>query len=334
VTDIPQVISAVENLIAKLDVPEPQVEIEARVVVATRSFSRTIGNQLFLSATQSRRGQLGPGAIFDSSGQTLQQTPIRNDRATMTGSNVDNQGRDLPQNNVAPGFIGQPASRAVQGTLSGAAASTFALTTGALGTTLLASAISLSEGKGLLKTIATPRVTVQNNTPADITSGRQIAVQTEVNNTITTNFITAALRLNVTPQIVDEGNVLLRIVVENNDVDLSIRTLGGVPAITTQRAETLVLVPDGGTTILGGINVDSENTVVGRVPGIANVPFLGELFKRRDLGRRSQELLFFVTPRIYRSETLGVQTAPTGLAPAPSVVSGPEQAVPQSGGER
>jgi type IV pilus assembly protein PilQ len=168
---------------------------------------------------------------------------------------------------------------------------------------------------------------VQNNTPGDITSGTQIAVQTEVNNTVTTTFVTAALRLNVTPQIVDEGNVLLRIVVENNSVDRSLRTTGGTPSITTQRAETLVLVPDGGTTILGGINLDSEDNVVQRTPGVSRVPYLGELFKKRSVDRNSQELLFFVTPRIYRPETLGVQSAP----PSPAAQPAPEQTV---GGER
>lgn len=324
VTDIPQKIAAIEDIIKKLDVPEPQVEIEARVVVANRTFMRTIGNQLFLASTGSRfrDGKIlpGVGAILETSPQILQGTPIRNDQ--FSGAFSPNAG-----NLAGGGFIGPQAN----GALGGAGATILSLTTGIIGTNILSTAITASEQKGIAKTISTPRVTVQNNTPADITSGTQIAVQTEVNNTVTTTFVTAALRLNVTPQIADEGNVLLRIVVENNSVDRSLRTTGGTPSITTQRAETLVLVPDGGTTILGGINLDSEGSVITRTPGVSRVPFVGELFKRRSLDRNSQELLFFVTPRIYRPETLGVQSAPPAPQPA---ASAPEQTVPTTGGER
>lgn len=330
VTDLPQNVLAVEDIIRKLDVPEPQVEIEARVVLANRSFSRTIGNQLALASTQtrpvgpflpdgSRKVIQGFGAIFETSPQ-LFSTPIRTDSAGLAanGNNVGGMG-----------LIGPVAN----GALAGAGASVLSLTTGVIGTSILSTAITASEQKGVAKTISNPRVTVQNNTPADITSGTQIAVQTEVNNTITTTFVTAALRLNVIPQIADEGNVLMRIVVENNSVDRSLRTTGGTPSISTQRAETLVLVPDGGTTILGGINFDTEASTNTRTPGISRVPFLGELFKRRSLDRNSTELLFFVTPRIYRPETFGAQTAPPNPAQTVSPQAQP-QVVPQSGGER
>jgi type IV pilus assembly protein PilQ len=311
VTDIPQKIAAVEDIIKKLDVAEPQVEIEARVVLANRSFLRSIGNQLFAGSTQSRgpENRLGFGGVLSTSGNTtVNPTPIRTDD------------RGINVGNPTQSFLGTVST----GALGGPGGTALALTTGIFGTSILSTAISASEQKGIAKTISTPRITVQNNTPGDITSGTQIAVQTEVNNTVTTTFVTAALRLNVTPQIVDEGNVLLRIVVENNSVDRSLRTTGGTPSITTQRAETLVLVPDGGTTILGGINLDSEDNVVTRTPGVSRVPFVGELFKKRNVDRSSQELLFFVTPRIYRPETLGVQSAP----PSPTA---PEQNV---GGER
>ncbi|MBK7996967.1 MAG: AMIN domain-containing protein [Blastocatellia bacterium] len=334
VTDIPQNVAQIEDIIRKLDVPEPQVEIEARVVLANRSFSRTIGNQLALATTQtktilnpdgSRKVIQGLGAIFQTSPQVI-NTPIRTDLAGGAGTaNGNNLG--------SGGFIGPVAN----GTLAGAGASILSLTTGVIGTSLLSTAITASEQKGIAKTISNPRITVQNNTPADITSGTQIAVQTEVNNTITTTFITAALRLNVIPQIADEGNVLMRIVVENNSVDRSLRTTGGTPSISTQRAETLVLVPDGGTTILGGINIDTEASVSTRTPGVARVPFLGELFKRRQLDRNSQELLFFVTPRIYRPESFGAQANPPAPAQPAQPVAAPQaqpQVLPQGGGER
>ncbi|MEW6731995.1 MAG: type IV pilus secretin PilQ [Acidobacteriota bacterium] len=323
VTDIPQRIAAIEEIIAKLDVPEPQVEIEARVVIANRNFLRSIGNQLFAATTQNktfvnaagaRVNRQGLGVSIDTAGTQL-NGPIRTD---INGNTTDNR------------FFLPGATAATQGTtFAGAGATAIGLTTGIIGTTIISSALTLSESKGVAKQIAAPRITVQNNTPADITSGTQIAVQTEVNNTVTTNFVTAALRLTVTPQVIDEGSVLLKIVVENNSVDRTLRTLGGVPAITTQRAETLVVVPDGGTTILGGVNLDGESSDITRTPGLSNVPFLGELFKKRGVSRNSSELLFFVTPRIYRPETLGIQAAPAVPAPTQPVVS-----VPQTGGER
>jgi type IV pilus assembly protein PilQ len=126
----------------------------------------------------------------------------------------------------------------------------------------------------------------------------------------------------------------MKIVVENNSVDRSLRTTGGTPSISTQRAETLVLVPDGGTTILGGINLDTESSVNTRTPGVARVPFLGELFKKRQLDRTSSELLFFVTPRIYRPETFGAQSAPPAPAQPAANPQAQPQVLPQSGGER
>lgn len=337
VTDIPQSIEKIEEIINKLDVAEPQVEIEARVVLANRSFMRQIGNQLFLASTQTKTVSVpdgkggfinkslpGFGGVFETSPQFL-GSAIRTD-GQGSSSVGGNTGGSNNINN-ALGLIGSPAN----GNLAGAASSVLSLTTGVIGTSILSTAISASEQKGLAKTIASPRVTVQNNIPADITSGTQIPVQTEVNNTITTTFVTAALRLSVTPQIADEGNVLLRIIVENNSVDRSLRTTGGTPSISTQRAETLVLVPDGGTTILGGVNLDMEDNVVTRTPGVARVPFLGELFKKRQVDRMSTELLFFVTPRIYKPETLGAQSAPP--TPTQQPVVSPEVA-PQTGGER
>lgn len=311
VTDIPQRIAAVEDIIAKLDVAEPQVEIEARIIVADRSFMRSIGNQLAFAATQSRgpEGRPGFAGILETSPQQLQNNPIRTDRAG-SAPDGDNVG--------GGGLIGPVAT----GALAGSGATLLSLTTGVIGTSLLSTAITLSEQKGIAKTVSTPRITVQNNTSGDITSGTQIAVQTEVNNTVTTTFVTAALRLNVTPQIVDEGNVLLRIIIENNGVDRSLRTTGGTPSIITQRAETLVLVPDGGTTILGGVNLDTEGNVIERTPGISRIPFVGELFKKRQINRSSRELLFFVTPRIYRPESLGIQSAPPAPAPTQSAISG------------
>jgi type IV pilus assembly protein PilQ len=130
-------------------------------------------------------------------------------------------------------------------------------------------------------------------------------VQTVSNNTITTTFVTAALRLEITPQIIEEnGQVLMHVVAENNTVNFALagQFNNGTPGINTQSAETTVLVADGGTTVMGGINIDTEGHSINRTPGVSRIPLLGELFKKRQTRRDTDEILFFLTPRIVRND--------------------------------
>ncbi|HUK90144.1 MAG TPA: type II and III secretion system protein, partial [Blastocatellia bacterium] len=161
-------------------------------------------------------------------------------------------------------------------------------------------------------------ITAQDNMTAEIVNGVQIPVQTVTNNTVTTTFVTAALRLEITPQIVEEtGEVTMHIVAENNTVNTSLANQfnGGTPGINTQSAESIMRVRDGGTAVMGGINIDNETTTENRTPGLASVPILGTLFKRKTVSRDNSEILFFVTPRIVHRE------APD-LAPGPGSVQG------------
>jgi type IV pilus assembly protein PilQ len=174
--------------------------------------------------------------------------------------------------------------------------------------------------------VATPRVTALNNRPAQIESGSQIPVQTTQaaggTAVVTTTFVSVPLRLSITPQITDAGTVVLRVTIENNTVNTGI-AVGGVPGIDTQRMQSEVLVPDGGTTVMGGVLADSEATQRQRTPGLANIPLVGNLFKRKLVTKDSTEILFFITPHIYRPDYFGRPTAAT-----PS--SGPRtQSVPQ-----
>src|SRR4029450_6328811 len=103
--------------------------------------------------------------------------------------------------------------------------------------------------KGQIRTIASPRVTTTDQQPAEIVNGVQIPVQTVSNNTITTTFVTAALRLQITPQIIEEnGEVVMRVIAENNTVNTALASSfnNGTPGINTQSAESTVRVPDGG----------------------------------------------------------------------------------------
>ena len=194
-----------------------------------------------------------------------------------------------------------------------AANTVISLTTGVFGTARISAAITAAETKGQAKTIATPRVTALNNRPAQIETGQQIPVITpQVGATggaiiFTTTYVSVPLRLSVTPQITDAGTVVLRVTAENNTVNRTI-IVNGTPGIDTQRMQTEVLVPDGGTTVIGGALNDNESEIQRRTPGLGTIPVLGNLFKRKTTERTSAEILFFITPRIYRPDYLGRPT--------------------------
>lgn len=266
ITDVRENIDAIRQLVNLLDQPEPQVEIEARIVVATRNFSRDLGVQL--SAIVS--GQNGRGATFGPAANT-----------------------DLVAGNPVNTLIG--------------------LTTGVFGTAQISALISAGETKGQAKTIATPRVTALNNRPAEIQSGTQIPVTTIQPGgggggdgdfaVATTEYVSVPLRLAVTPQITDVGTVILNIVAENSTAQ--ILDSGAPPPISTQSMTTQVMVPDGGTTVIGGVLFDNESETRNSVPGLSKIPILGYLFKQKGVSRTTSELLFFITPRIYRPDYLG-----------------------------
>lgn len=273
ITDVRQNIDAIRQLVVLLDQPEPQVEIETRIVIAQRNFLRDIGVQLGINVNSpfNRGGILG----------------------IQTGR---------PSDNVPTGSI--------------------FLTTGAFGTAQITAALNLAETKGQSKTIASPRVTALNNRQAEIESGSQIPVTTVQRNAgsadeetgagvvYTTTFVNVPLRLSVTPQITDAGTVILKVVAENNSVNPALASgLGGTPGIDTQRMATEVLVPDGGTTVVGGVLTDLEVDSKSKTPGLGSVPILKYLFRNKTTSRNTAEILFFITPRIYRPDYEGNPTS-------------------------
>jgi type IV pilus assembly protein PilQ len=306
VTDLPEYVEAVSEMVDQLDRPEPQVEIEARIVIASRNFLRDIGTELAGAAINNNRGAAGllatspvqfvPGAGLQPGG------PQAGGSGSSGSGSSGSSGGSGTQKGLGPNLLGPFPTNALQ---SAVANTVLSLTTGAIGTGLLSMALSASETKGQIRTIASPRVTATNNKTAEIVNGVQIPVQTVSNNTITTTFVTAALRLEITPQIVEEtGEVLMHIVAENNTVNFSLANQfnNGTPGINTQSAESIVRIQDGGTTVMGGINIDSEGQTQNRTPGISRLPLVGELFKRRTTRRDFDEILFFVTPRIVQPD--------------------------------
>lgn len=293
VTDLSQRIEIIDEIVRALDRPEPQVEIEARIVIARRNFLRDLGVQISAGAANPSRGGFAG----------ISSIPLLTTGATGGTTDTIPQSVGIPQlggllPSIPGGLFGAPQVLDGQTLVN--------LTTGIIGTFQISAVIYASEQKGQIRTVAAPRITTQNNTTAEVVNGVQIPVQTISNNTITTTYVDAALRLNITPQIiVEDGAVLLSVIAENNDVS-TLRTVGGTPGINTQSATAVVLVPDGGTTVLGGINIDQENQAENRTPGLSRIPLFGNLFKRRSTNRDTQEILFFITPRIFRPELVGL----------------------------
>jgi len=273
ITDLPERLSQAGELITTLDRPEPQVEIEARIVQTSRDFAQRLGVQWGFT-----------GRAVPELGNTL---PLAfPNQATVDGRTGGVQGPDNAPRGVNLGVT--------------AATSAIGLALGAVnGAVNLDVALSALETSGQGRILSTPRVTTQNNIEAQITQGIQIPIQTVANNTVTVTFRDAALTLLVQPQITAANTVIMRITVENASPDFS-RSVNGIPPIDTQRALTQVLVSDGETTVIGGIYVSREQSVQGRTPALYRIPLLGWLFQRNEITDESRELLIFITPRIAR----------------------------------
>jgi type IV pilus secretin PilQ/predicted competence protein len=278
VTDLADRLTMAADLITTLDKPQPQVEIEARIVQANKNYTRALGVQWgFLGRVDPTIGNTtnmsfpNSGNIGGRTGGT--QGPTANTAAALpTGVNLGVAG--------ATSAVGL-----ALGSVNGAFNLDLALTA--------------LETSGNLRVLSTPRVSTQNNGEAEITQGVQIPIQTVANNTVTVSFKDAALTLKVTPQITSAGTVIMKISLENAQPDFS-RAINGIPPINTQRANTTVLVSDGQTTVIGGIYVSQEQTANDRTPGLSRVPILGWLFKRDRVDDTSQELLIFITPKIIK----------------------------------
>jgi type IV pilus assembly protein PilQ len=284
IRDIPSTIPTIDNLIRQLDRKSQQVEIEARVIAASRSFSQDIGVQWgFAGTTTSGRtifgGTPSVGVSPITTGTGLPQPPLIAAPTSSTGGSTT---PSLPFNvNLGAGV---PTS----GVYFGHRSPNFAVDL----------FITAAEAKGVGKLLSKPKVITQNNEKATVKQGTKIPIQTTINNTISVQYIDAVLKLEVTPQITAEGTVFMDVLVENTQIDSGIPRVQGIPALDTQSAETKVLVADGGTVVIGGIIVTQQQTDVTQVPIVGSLPLIGNLFKRTSTTVQSQELLFFLTPRI------------------------------------
>jgi type IV pilus assembly protein PilQ len=283
IRDIPAVLPVLDNLIRQLDRKSQQVEIEARVVEAQRSFSREIGTELAAAFAQGGSTVGGATAVGTS---PITHTPAP---PFCVGSNcMEPPASTTPSSGNLPLLTNLGASVPTSGFSYIFQNSRVALD----------EIITAAEERGVGKLISKPKVVVQNNQKAIVKQGTKIPVQTVVNNTVSVQFVDAVLELDVTPQITAEGTIYMDVDVKNDQIDQSIPRVQGIPAIDTQEANSKVLVADGGTVVIGGVIVTTQRTDIQQVPLLGSLPVVGNLFRHTTVSSTAQELLFFLTPRI------------------------------------
>ncbi len=282
VNDIPKVIPIIDRLLTQLDRKTQEVEIEARVVAATRTFARDIGTQLGFGWGN------GHSAIGGASAVGSSPTTV---------------------SNLTPGYITVPGTGSTTGSSIplfsnlGSTAPTSGLTfLNASNTVRIDAVLSMAESRGLLKVLSRPRVVTQNNIQAIVKQGVRVPIvtQAQLGGPPTVTYVDAFLRLTVVPQITSENTIFLNVDVENTTPNFG-QEVQGNPELITQQATTQVLVTDGGTVVIGGV-IQTQNSIsIDQVPLLGNLPILGNLFKHTQVSTTNQELIFFITPRIIQT---------------------------------
>ena len=274
VRDTEAQVVVMKQLIDGLDLEVPQVQIEARIVQADTTYSRSLGVQWGVSNVNNLAG--GGVANFKS-GNT-----------GSFGNQTSNFLVNLPA--TVGGLVATPGVGFTIGKADGA---------------LLDMRLSAGELLGLSKVIAAPKVTTLDKREAKISQGESIPFQTTSLQGTQTTFVDANLELNVTPQITSRDpkevgkQIMMKVRTTRNAVGARSNPAG--PSIDRREANTQVLIRDGETMVIGGVFIDTQNNSVLGIPYLSRVPVLGWLFKSKSESVSKQELLIFLTPSIVKS---------------------------------
>jgi type IV pilus assembly protein PilQ len=285
VSDTPSKLQEIQDMIAKIDIPVRQVLIESRIVIAEDSFGRSLGVKLGLADLRGVRGGIPGynvgGSNYATIGGNLNAVGAQTGQVTTTGVNFGDTN-----------FVNLPASS--QG---GNDPATFALSLFTAGANrFLNLELSALEADGRGKVVSSPRIITSDQTKATIKQGTRIPyLQASTAGNTNIQFIDAVLKLEVTPQITPEGNVIMDVEVNKDSVGAVFQ---GTPSINTKSVKTQVLVENGGTVVIGGIFEQSEREDVSKVPFLGDVPYLGNLFKTRTTSTSKTEMLIFLTPKV------------------------------------
>jgi type IV pilus assembly protein PilQ len=283
ITDIPTKLEEIQSLLAKLDVPVRQVMIEARIVEASDQFGKSLGVKLGANDLRGTRGGDAGYAVVGNN-RVAWGTNYGNVVGTTGGQNssVDTSGT----------FFNMPAVGQNGFSAASVALSIF----NASANRFLNLELSALEGDGKGRVVSSPRVITADQTRALIEQGTELPYQAATSSGATAiSFRKANLKLEVTPQITPEGNIILDVDVNKDSVGQA--TAAGF-AINTKHIKTQVLIENGGTVVIGGIFELSETESETRVPFLADLPVAGNLFKQRQKSINKQELLVFITPRM------------------------------------
>ncbi|MBL0728084.1 type IV pilus secretin PilQ [Piscinibacter sp. HJYY11] len=289
ITDIPSKLEEIQAMIAKIDIPVRQVLIEARIVEAGDTFGRSLGVKLGSTDLRGLRGGVpGYGTPELSVGVGGNMNAIGLQTGQVSGTTI-------PFNDTQ--FINLPANG--QNNYS---AATFAVSLfSAAANRFLNLEISALEADGKGKVVSSPRVITADQVKALIEQGEELPYQAATSSGATSlQFRKANLKLEVTPQITPEGNVILDVDVNKDSVGRN--TAAGF-AIDTKHVRTQILVENGGTVVIGGIFTQSERDDVTKVPLLGDIPLLGNLFKTKTRTTSKTELLVFLTPKVITDRT-------------------------------
>ncbi|GAB3371127.1 type IV pilus secretin PilQ family protein [Lysobacter rhizosphaerae] len=287
VSDIPKKVAQIRELVKIIDRPVDQVIIEARIVIATETFAREVGAKFGINGASGKdgdRSSLG----FGGSAEASAANAVARSNAVMAGTGFTAT-RDLNVN--LP--VSNPA--------------------GSLGLSILNAGYLLDvelsamqeEGRG--EVISNPRVVTSNQREAVIRQGQEVGYVTVTQGAgaggnvaqQTVQFKDVLLEMKVTPTITNDGRVFLNMNVKKDEVeDFVEASIGSVPLINKREVNTAVLIEDGQTVVIGGVYEFRDRSDIQKVPFLGDIPFLGNLFKKKGKNREKAELLIFVTPKV------------------------------------
>lgn len=286
VIDIPQKVAEIKRLVSLLDKPVDQVLIEARIVIATESFARELGAKFGIAGYKDN-------VLFN--GDVESNTETGSSLATTSQANSANP----PPNPLRIPTITKGLNVNLP-VVNAAGSLALSLINAGYMLDIELSALQ-TEGRG--EVISNPRIVTSNQKEAIIRQGKEVGYVTvtggQSNSIPTVAFKDVLLELKVTPTITHDGRVFLNMAVKKDEIDGFITTgVGSVPQINKREVTTAVLVDDGQTVVIGGVYEFSDRSDMTKVPFLGDLPFIGNLFKKKGRSKEKAELLIFVTPKV------------------------------------
>jgi type IV pilus assembly protein PilQ len=277
VSDIPKKVVQIRELVRVIDRPVDQVIIEARIVIATETFAREVGAKFGINGATGKdgdRSSLGfGGADTASSGNAITR-----------GNNPNTRGAITRNLNVDLG-VQNPAGALALSILNAGY--------------LLDVELSAMQEEGRGEVISNPRVVTSNQREAVIRQGQEVGYVTVTQGAGAVQFKDVLLEMKVTPTITNDGRVFLNMNVKKDEVeDFVEASIGSVPLINKREVNTAVLIEDGQTVVIGGVYEFRDRSDIQKVPFLGDIPFLGNLFKKKGKNKEKAELLIFVTPKV------------------------------------